>query len=594
MAIKRSTFVIVLSLLAVLGIVAWARFIYPQLIFSTLLIDRHQALKIADDYLEKRGVDARSFDQAAVFSFDSQTDQFLQSAIGFEGLKKYIRAHNLDMYFWIVRYYKENQKEEYRLTVSSKTGQVTSLKHVMEDSTERSFLEEGAARQKAFLFLEKNFPFDPKNYELTDHFTKVYDHRTEYTFAWQKMGANVAWSGEKNSGTGKLFISATVSGDEVTHFVKSFFSVPDQFNRRIAQEENTGMILSRVVRFFYILLFVGATFYLVSRRNDLAMHTTKKFYFVVAGVFFLLAVFSEINDFQYMLFNYRNTSSFKIYLWEYFSERIIGIFFAAITIALPSLSGELLHYQVNKDKPAGSFLHSIRSTFFSRNNAFCILLGYVVFLTMLGLQSILIKVGQDYLGVWVEHNWMARFSTAYLPFLVALTVGYRAAFTEEILYRLFAINWVKKIFKNEFLAVMLPSLVWGFAHTIYPVFPMWFRGLEMTTIGIFLSVVYLRFGLMTCIVGHYLFNVFWNSADYLFGQSNPFYFYTSMGILLLPFAFAMVCFALNQKDEERAMVWTLNKHQLHNLEILKTYLKINQDRFKDVDKETLKKDIASH
>jgi hypothetical protein len=592
--VKKRILFSILILSSFFGLCLWAKFIYPQLIFSHLIVDRVKALDLAKESLRQRQIDPAEFQTAIVFTFDSTTNQFLQSAIGFEGLKRFIEKHDLDMYFWLIRFFKENKKEEYRLTVSSKTGEVTSLKHVMEDSSPREPIDKLLAQQKALDFLRKKFALDESLYELTDQYTKVFDHRTEYTFAWQKKSVRIPWSDKQNSGTGKLFMSATISGPEVTHFVKNFFSVPDQFNRHIEEEENTGRILGRIIKFFYILLFVFATFYLISKHSHLATHTVKPFYFWAAGLFFVLAILSEVNDLQYTLFGYKNTSSLMLYFWEYFSERSSQIFFATIAIIIPGLAGEMLHYEVSKEQKHGSFLHSLRSTFFSRQTGWLILIGYLVFAIMLGVQSVLIKIGQDHWGVWVEHNWMAKFSTSYWPFLGALVVAYRSAFSEEILYRLFTLNWGKKIFKNVVVAVLFSSLIWGFAHSSYPVYPMWFRGVEMTIVGIFLAFVYFEFGLVTCIVGHYLFNVFWSCTDYLFGQSNSFYYYSSVFILLVPMAFSVVCFLMNRNEKERKLVWRLNKHQQHNLEILKTYLRVNQEKFQIEDKSRLRQEISSH
>ena len=51
---------------------------------------------------------------------------------------------------------------------------------------------------------------------------------------------------------------------------------------------------------------------------------------------------------------------------------------------------------------------------------------------------------------------------------------------------------------------------------------------------------------------------------------------------------------LNRSQEERAMRWQLNKHQAQNLEILKTYMKVNAEKFHQLDPEQIKKDMAAH
>ena len=101
---------------------------------------------------------------------------------------------------------------------------------------------------------------------------------------------------------------------------------------------------------------------------------------------------------------------------------------------------------------------------------------------------------------------------------------------------------------------------------------MWFRGLEVTLLGLFLSWVYLRYGIISAVVAHYLFNAFWGSAGYLLSESDSLYFYSALGIMLLPLAFGLWAFVRNKSLEEGGLRWKLNKHQVFNAEVLKTFL----------------------
>ena len=162
------------------------------------------------------------------------------------------------------------------------------------------------------------------------------------------------------------------------------------------------------------------------------------------------------------------------------------------------------------------------------------------------------------------------------------------------MFRMFAISFGKKIFGNTIAAVVISSLLWGFSHSNYPVFPMWFRGIEVTCLGLFLSWVYLRLGIIPVIVGHYLFDVFWNCAEYMLGITNPFYFLSSLFILLLPCLWAIVAFILNKKVELRAMRWRLTKHQLYNLEVLKTFFHQHPEEIRQKKLQQIVDEISSH
>lgn len=572
----------------------WFEFSYPQLSFVNFSVDRKDALRIAQDYLHKRGEDESRFKSAIVFGFESEANRYLQKTIGYQKFLEFIKEQDFDLFFWIVRFYKENEKEEYRLTVNPATGQITSFKHIIDENKARPAVDREEAKARVKEFLKENFNFNEEFYSIRGDLQTILDNRSDFSFSWVKKSVNIPWDKDENKGTGKLIIGAAISGDEILSFSKNTFSVPDQFNRQLDRNQNVGRNISTVIWILYLALFTLAVFFIIVRRNHLSMHTTKRFYLGAAFLFFGLSIIGIFNGFQSFLFDYPTTAPFESYLWRYLMSVLIGSFLGSVGILMPCLAGELLHYEVWKDKKEGSFLHYIHSTFFSRNTARLIFMGYLVCMVMLGIQSILVKIGQDFWGVWIEQSLMAHLSTNYWPFLAAFSLGYNASFTEEIMYRLFTISLGRKIFKNTFMAVIVSCVIWGFAHSGYPVYPMWFRGVEVTCLGIFLSFVYLKYGLIPVIAAHYLFDVFWACAGYLFGHAQPVHFYGALAVLLLPLGIAGIAFFLNRKEDERPMRWRLNKHHQFNLQVLKTFLKNQEDLFRGKSQEEIKKEITSH
>lgn len=602
MKLNRATWTLFL-VFAVVSLAVWFTFSYPGLSFTDFSVSRPQARRIAGDYLAARGVDPAAFNTATVFVSEQNANRYLQKAVGFKSLKKFVKEHDFDMFFWIVRFFREQEKEEYRLTVSSASGRITAFRHIIDDSAARPVVPKEVARETAERFLKERFGFDPGRYTPHSDLTNVFDNRTEYFFSWQKKGVNIPWSVEEDTGSGKLITSARVAGGDILAFSKNTFLVPDQFERYLARQTEVGVNLSAVVKMLYMLLFTAAVFVIIVRRNHLAMHVTKKFYVGVMLLSFLLSLAFHLNHFQDILFNYKTTSSFGSHFWQTGTAALTGALFAAVAVIMPGLSGELLHYEVLGERREGAFLHYIRSTFFSRHVTEMMCLGYFVFIFMLGIQSVLVKIGERHLGVWVEHTWIENLSAAYWPSLDAFTWGYKTSFFEEVMYRVFAVALGKKIFdrmfprggnKNLLAAVVCSSVLWGFTHSGYPVFPMWFRGVEMTCLGIFLSVTYLRYGIIPVIVGHYLFNVFWHSAEHLLGVSPPFYFYSSLGVLLLPFALGLAAFMADKSAAARPLRWRFNRHQHYNLEILTTFLNANRDAFARRPRDRIKKEIVSH
>ena len=126
--------------------------------------------------------------------------------------------------------------------------------------------------------------------------------------------------------------------------------------------------------------------------------------------------------------------------------------------------------------------------------------------------------------------------------MVAVTAGV----TEETFFRLFGFNLVFNLTRSSLLAFLVPSIIWGLGHTGYMVFPFWFRGLEVALLGVFTCFVYRRFGLITVVVQHYLFDAFWGGSVYIFAKSAGVDFWMSIVILLIPAVFALTAFLCNQ------------------------------------------------
>ncbi|MCC6759504.1 MAG: CPBP family intramembrane metalloprotease [Candidatus Omnitrophica bacterium] len=594
--ISTKTWLIFLGL-SFFSVLVWKQFTAPQLSFINLSVSKNSALKIASTYLtEKSGIqpaDLKSYHSAIVFTSRDTSDQYLQKAIGFKKELEYFKEHDFELFYWTIRFFKENQKEEYRVTVSAGSGEVTAYSHVIEASAFRPPQTEDEAREKAIAFLKEKFNFDPALWAPQTNNSQKYERRTDFSFAWEKSDSKVFWSKEPDTGWAIISTGVSVSGDEILGFYKNNLKIPDQYQRYMDKIQNVGRNLSTLFRICFYFILTAAIFHVLLNRNSIVMHSVKKFGVALTGCIFAAHIASYFNSFQSIIFNYPTTSSMSLYIWQNIVSVTMDTFITVLTILMPFLAGEAIHRETFPERKEGAFLHYLRSTFFSRNVTGAILIGYLSAVIMIGIQTLAFEFGQKYLGVWTQYSWMAQLSDSYSPLLAAFIIGVTAGFSEEICFRLFGINIDKKFMKNTFLACLIASVVWGYGHSGYLVFPMWFRGLEVTLMGLFLSYVYLRFGIIPVITAHYLFDVFWDSSAYLLGQAPATDFYASLTTLLLPLAFATVAFVMNKKVAERPLRWHLNIHQLFNLEVLKDYLQ-RHNLLAKKSAEQLKHEIAAH
>lgn len=578
--------------LALIGAVIWGCLRLPELNYINLSVDRDQALKIATRYVATFEPRLDAYRHAIVFQRDTQTSGYLKKTIGTRQMKEFLREYDVDLFYWSVNFFREGQKEQYRVLVSSRSGEIIYYQHTIDETAKIEEISKDDAREMSKKFLHDRFGFQVDDYTMIGDLSTVYDFRKDHTFAWRHNSVGIPWN--ETGGTGKLVSNITSSGTQILSYAHHHFRVPEDYTRAMQSQQIISENINTVTKVFHMIFFVAAVYFVVARKNHLAMHTTKRAYILIALVLFALQILGFFNSFQGILSQYSTTSSLNSYVIRFFVNALLGTIMAAFYVLMPGLSGELLHFEVARKQKEGSLLKYIHSTFLSREVAKSVFAGYLIFLIMLGCQGLMLAVGEKFCGVWVEYSWMTSLSTSYVPFLSAVTLGLRASFSEEILYRLFGINVGKKIFKNTAAAVIVSSLLWGFAHTTYPIYPMWYRAVEVSILGFFMAFIYLRFGLICTLVGHYVFNVFWHSTAYLFGETHFFYRTGSILALSLPLFFGIAAYILNRKTEERELRWRLNKQQLFNVQVLTAYLQTNAHRYREREAEDLKSEISGN
>lgn len=557
--------------LAIVAVVAWLRFSYPTFSFVDLSVSKQCALKTACAYLEERfRVDPRSYRSAVVLQSQDAADRYLQKTIGFRAEQEFIAKNKIDLFAWRIRFFKEKEKEEYGISVSAATGKIISFTHTIEDTAQRPTTDLAHAQEIVQQFLIDEYSVNFQDYTLKEKTTKKYDNRVDHSFCWQKNSVNIPWNNDKNSGTGKLLIKARISGSDILFFDKNIFDIPDDFRRFIEHSKQSGQILTSVFSLLSYLLIMAATYIVVTRRQNIVFQVTQSLYTKAGVLLFFLLIFFQANNIQEILHDYPTTASLKIFFSEISLGLLVAGIFLAATTVIPAMAGEAVA-QENKSSARG-FFYYLRSTLFSRHVASMIFLGYLAAIILLGIQSIIFYLGQNYLGVWAERPHITQTSSATWPFITILIVGFRASLCEETLYRLFGIEYGKKVLKNTIFACLLTSIVWGFGHSHYQIFPSWFRGIEVSLLGLILSLLYVHYGIIPVLVSHYVFDTFWGGAGFLFGKAQPFDLMSCLGVIALPLIFAMVAFFRNKPDVQIQKNFLLKDTHRYNLKILKFFL----------------------
>ena len=577
-------------LIAVLCFAIWYKFEYPRFSFIDLSIDRKEALSKAESYLSSLGVNPKEYLKAVVFNTDDWADRYLQKTLGLKSEEDFIKQHNFELFSWQVRFFKELQKEEYILRISPKSGNVLSFGHLIEDMESREVIEKDTARQRAQDFLRMTYGLNLKDYEFHEEQIKRFDRRIDYSFSWERKGVYIPW--RKQEGTAKLLIGATVSGNEIRGFYKSILDIPEKFRRYIENQFSFGEYLYSFYFLLFTFLVTWSIFIVVKRKHNLVIRSCKRWYIYLAIFFLINNIIYIFNNMQNVIVSYPTSIRLSSFIGNYLVKLLINIIFLTVVFIMPGLAGESLCNETFPGNKYSSFLYYIKSTFYSRGVTKSIIFGYILFFIILGLQATIFYFGQRYLGVWKEWIKLTQFSSAYFPFLSVFIISANAGLSEEVLFRLFGISLAKRYVKNASLAVVLISLIWGFGHSGYAIFPVWFRGIEVSLIGFLFGFIFIRYGLIPLIVAHYLFDAFLGTAAHILGRSPTYLFASSISTLFIPLAFAIAAYFINREEKEKEIKTMLDPTQEYNLKILITF--VSAKKSQGLSAKEIKEELIRH
>jgi len=577
-------------LVAIISIVFWLKFEYPRFSYVRLRVDKKEAIAIADKYLKSRGVNPGGYESAVIFDSDKWGDRYLQKTLGLGLEKEFIQRHGYDLFFWQIRFFKEFQEEEYFITISADTGAILSFQHLIEDIEPRGDITKDSAKKKAEFFLKDNYNLNLSEYGFHEEKVKRYEKRQDYSFSWEKKGVYIPWL--KEGGGAKLLIGATVSGNEIKEFYAAKLDMPEKFQRYIENQFMLGEYISSFYFLLFTALLVFSIFILLKRKGYLSIYIARKWFYCLAALFIFLNILYILNNMESISMAYPTSVRFSHFMRTYFIKAIISLFFVAVSFVIPGLAGESLCVEVFPYNKSSCFSYYLKTGFFNRGVSRLVILGYLVFFIVMGFQGIIFHFGQKYLGVWREWCNFTQFSSSYIPLFSVFVVALSASINEEVTFRLFGISLGVKYLKNAILSVVLLSFIWGLGHSAYPVFPAWFRVIEVSLIGFIFGFIFLRYSIITLLTAHYLVDTFLGVAAYIVGDAPRYLFYSSIFLLLVPLGFALVAYILNREDKEKDIKTKLSKLQKYNLDILITYISTKKSQGYSVDR--LQKELIEH
>ena len=520
--------------LALLAASTWFSVRYFYLAFPEASIDfrvgRAEAQTLAERFLAGLHYDFRDYRTASSFTFDDDAKTFLEREAGVRSANQ-IMGSQVRLWRWSFRWFRPQQKEEFRVDITPR-GEMAGFEHLIPEQEARAALTDSEARAAAEQFLRDTLRRDPATLDFVEVSTIDRPSRVDRTFTWKERDFHF------HDATYRLAV--TLLGQEVGGY-REYLKIPEQWTRdfeRLRARNEAAQFADTVV-----LLALAAAMVVVIvlrlRRHDIRWRRAAW----VGVVGMALSLCASANQFPLQEFRFPTTDSYASFLAQQTLQAILtalgsgGLLFL-ITAAAEPLYREFLPSQIslgNLFRPQGV-----------RTKAF--LLGSILGLSLCGIfvayQTAFYMVAYRF-GAWspADVPYSDLLNTRF-PWAFVLFGGFLPAVSEEFMFRMFAIPFLRKLVRFLPAAVVLAGFTWGFGHAGYPQQPFYIRGVEVGIGGVALGLIMLRWGILPTLVWHYSVDAMY-SAMLLLRSPSPYLRFSgaaSAGIMVLPVALALIAY----------------------------------------------------
>lgn len=501
-----------------------------------LKLSKAEAFNRAENFILSLGFDLKGFDKSIMFSCDDNAAIYLQKTQGLKRSNELIRKE-VPVWFWKLRWFKELEKEGFYADINPSTGEIVRFSHsVLEDApgADLSQAQALALAQKAV----SGQGIDLREYELKDTMADKQKHRTDYSFSWQKKNYKIE--------DAVLRINVDILGDTLGRFSR-YLLVPEVFVRELRKETSLGFALALVSNIFMFLLIIASIAAAVAQNVQNKINWKFGTFF---GVLIAAAlVISSLNNIPLIWGYYTDTMSKAVFMITSLGGVCISAIISGLLVFVYGATGEPLLRDFDKSKMP-LFDAITKKKFVPADIASTLVAGYSLGFIFLGFVTLFYLFGMKIFHIWMPpRSEYSNILGAFFPFLFPLTLALMAAVSEEFIFRMFSILFFKKYLRFTWLAILIPAMVWAFAHSTYPVYPAYVRGIELTIFGVVLGVVFLKYGLETVLIAHFVIDALLVCLP-LLKSNNQYYFFTGLIVLMVVLLPVPVALALCKKRNQ--------------------------------------------
>lgn len=474
-----------------------------------ITIDRDEAIKRASTITKEFNAGPHAPSVAVTFDSDSQTQTFVELAGGGQqAFLDMLDKHYYMPYTWHVRYFKEYETNEAHIYLTPQ-GTLYGIREKISENDELPSLSRDDALKIVVDNLQKNFMIDTNVYTLIEDAKNALPNgRIDRTFVFERSDADLV--------DGRYRIKTKIRGNKLT-YVKQLVKIPQDFTLAYKEMRATNNTIAHAAHIFSFLVYLlmGSLFgiFVLMRCKWVLWQPAVTWALLIAGLLFLDA----INKMPLMWMYYKTETGKLGFLLHLLINALSSFVMTFITVSLIFVAAESL-----TRKAFGKHLRLWNNWNPHIANSYTVLGHTIGGYAMIGFDMAFLVtfyyISAHYFNWWVPLSQLVEPNVlaTYLPWLSSIAKSLQAGFVEEAQYRAIPLAGAALIgqrFGNRnrwiFCAFILQAIIFGAAHANYAAQPAYARLVELIIPSFIFAGLYLRFGLLTSVVMHYAYDVFW-------------------------------------------------------------------------------------
>ncbi|HUP02963.1 MAG TPA: CPBP family intramembrane glutamic endopeptidase, partial [Bryobacteraceae bacterium] len=433
-------------------------------------VSREQAQTLALKFLAGQGADTSGYRLASRFSYDDDAKTFLEREAGLERANQ-MMGSQVRLWRWAYRWFRPGQKEEYRVEITP-TGQFVGFERQLPEEAPLPAATADEARTLAETFLRERAGRDLASLVFVEASQVERPHRTDRTFTWKERDFNLHDASNR--------VEVSVDGNQVAGY-REYLKIPEQWTRDYERLRSKNDMAEYADTAAAVALMLGLLITLAMRVRRQDVHWRRAA--MVGAIGAALSLLATLNQFPVEEFAYPTTDSYASFVSTQFLQAVVsalgygGLLFVIAAAAEPLYRAAF---------PRNISLGNLFTAGGLRTKRF--FLGAILGLSLTGAfiayQTVFYIVASRH-GAWAPADvpYDDLLNTRF-PWLYVLFGGFFPAVSEEFLFRMFAIPFLRKVTRSIAAAVVLAAFLWGFGHAGYPNQPFYIRGVEVGIGGV--------------------------------------------------------------------------------------------------------------